>query len=103
MKCERCGKELKCLGDLTEEELKNYQFVSTKQRTAETALDREVVNFKEMSSEQVYMYFKAIFDLQAEASFLDVENRKNIAKRLNVEDLRSLLLVDGRVYIHPQE
>lgn len=103
MTCKDCGKELKLLGDLTKEEIANLHFIVAKNRTANTALDSRMVNFKEMTPDQVYAYFKSAFDVKAEASFLEIENLKNIAERFNVDDIYSILLEDEKAYLHPKE
>lgn len=102
MKCEKCGKELKCLGELLDDEQKNYLFIQSKNRVVETALSKDIVNYKEMTPEQVYSYFKSVFDLKAEAMFLEIENLKNISKRLNCEDLQSLVIIENKIYEHPR-
>ena len=87
IKCKNCGKELELIGTLTEAEIQNINFIETKEMTVNTALEKDVCDFKAMSPEQVYSYFKATFDLKAEAAFLNIENFRAIAERLNVENM----------------
>lgn len=103
MTCNHCGKELKLLGELTKEEITNLHYIVSKNRTANTALDEKVVNFKDMTPEQVYAYFKSAFDVKAEANFLEVENLKNIAERFNVDDIYSIIIDNEKAYLHPKE
>lgn len=103
MVCKHCGKELKLLGDLAEEEKANLHYIIAKNRTVDTALDKSIVNLKEMTPEQVYAYYKSAYDIKAEASFLEIENLKLISKRLNIEDISKVMIFDDKVYLHPED
>ena len=103
MVCNHCGKELKLLGELTKEEITNLHYIVSKNRTANTALDGNVVNFKEMTPEQVYAYFKYAFYVKAEANFLEVENLKSIAQRFDIDDIYSIMIEGEKAYLHPKE
>lgn len=102
MICEHCGKELIFVGEMTDEEITNLHYIISKNRTVETALDKNIVNLQEMTPEQVYMYYKSAYDIKIEANFLEIENLKAISKRLNVE-MSKIMIFDDKVYVHPEE
>lgn len=99
MKCSHCGKELIEVTQLTEEEIKEFEFFSCKMRNAEAALQSDIIDVAKMSQEQIYSYFKAAYDLKCEAEFLNFCFFDKLSKRVN-QPRNALLIDQGKVWIH---
>lgn len=109
MVCANCGKEMTLLGQLTEKESEDFQYVVVKESNINQALDTETINQMEFSESQVYEYFRAVFEARAEMEFLKFTFFKNLKLRLGLQTNEELWLKEdyttGIVYIyqHPQD
>lgn len=106
MTCRNCGKELTFVRKPAKDEIENFIFINNKLNSVSDALNPDVVSsYKFETDEQVYAYFKAVFDLKAEANFLYYNFRKLIAEKLS-EDLEKEISPDDfyfdeyGIYIH---
>lgn len=100
MKCPDCGKELKEVGVLTDEELLDFQHVREMTFNAQQALRSEVINKMNFTEGQVFEYFRAAFDEMAKASFLDYCIRQELKKKYKLDDSYFFDLTTGRIYLH---
>lgn len=100
MKCPHCQKELKLVTALTNEEEKEFVFVTNKQAVANTALNPDIIKCIDFSEEKVYEYFKAIYDTKCEAEFLNFLFFKKISEKYSLPSSNDITIVDGKVYIH---
>lgn len=99
MKCEFCSGELFDTGiDLSQEEILDLEFASTKETTARQALRPDVFLAMNLTEPQMYSYIKANTDSLAEALFLLNRWKKTVAEAYN---LKQDFVVRGlRIYCH---
>lgn len=105
MKCPNCGKELKKIGKLTEEEIDEYSYIIKKMNAANQALKPNVVNGYNFTENQVFEYFRAAFDSMAQSEFLYYLFASQLKKRHGL-NLNQEIYIDEtdinnpNVYIH---
>ena len=103
MKCPDCGKELKEVGVLTDDELKDYLHIQEKVLNAQQALKPDVIENYNFTEGQVLEYFKAAFNEMATANFLNYCLRKEIVAKHHVSNDFCIHPVTGNIYIHINE
>ena len=99
MKCRNCGKELKELRELTDEESKELDYIVCKESNCRQALSPDVLNKLKLTNEQFYTYIRANTDALADAIYCDNMFGKAIADSVGIEQCE-MILENGRVYVH---
>lgn len=102
MKCMNCGKELKVLRELTEQELKELDYINCKISNANQALSPDILNRLELSNEQFYSYIRASTDALADAIYCSNMFRRDIAKELNIPPFK-LIFMQEQIWVHEEE
>lgn len=107
MKCEKCGKEMIKVGELTDEEFQDLCYINNIIDTSNQALDVNTIKGMEFEEGQVFEYFRAVFDSKAKAAYLNYMFWENIMNRLNIHD-RDIFVggdePDGKeLFVHPEE
>lgn len=100
MKCRNCGKELKEIGILNEDELRDYIRISEMYNNATQALKPEVVNGFNFTEGQVFEYFRAGFDEMAKASFLSFCLMKDLRNKYKFTTECYVDQDTGKLYVH---
>ena len=101
MKCPNCGKEMKELGKLTDNEYLEMEFFNYKERSANDALRSDILNVSELTPEQTFEYFHAAFTLKAEAEFLKFCFYKKLREKYKVSPKEDIIIGnDSVIYLH---
>ena len=70
MVCQNCGKEMIKVGTLTEKEVEELAYIERQFVNVNQALNPDTVNQMKFTNNQVYEYFRAVYDNKAQAEFL---------------------------------
>lgn len=101
MKCEHCGKEIKYVRDLSEEEVKDFIYLNNMEITANQALNIKDIDLSIFNENQVYEYFLAVYHQLAEARFLRELLLRNINKVDGIS-IDNIKILDEKIYIHEE-
>lgn len=107
MICKHCGKELVKVGEFTDKEIEEMNYIAIKSGTAFQALKPETVNAMKFDDDQLFDYFRSAFDAKAQAEFLQHVFMRDLKKRLGLKQTEMLFYenieVSKDIYIHPAE
>ena len=106
MKCEKCGKEMIKVGELTAIEYDDICYINNILSTSEQALDINTIKGMEFEEGQVFEYFRAAFESKAKAAYLNYIFWCGVADRLGIHDKTIFLgneLDSRELFIHPEE
>ena len=84
MVCNKCGKEMIKVGELTEKETEDFQYVVVREDNVYQALDTKTINGMDFDEGQVFEYFQAVFQAKAEMEFLKYSFFKKLKIRLGI-------------------
>jgi hypothetical protein len=100
IKCPNCGKNLKYIADLTEDELDSYLYLSNLKVTVNQALRSDSIDLSLFKDNQVYEYYSSLYHQLAESSFLLELLYRSIRSRLNLHSDMKLEIVNNCIYQH---
>lgn len=102
MNCPRCGRKLIKVTTLTKEEIDDYTYASNKLASANSALENANDICSDLTPEQTYSFFKAVFDELAEGKFLQFTFEKELVNKYKGLD-NGYEIISDTVYIHSAE
>ena len=106
MVCQNCGKEMIEVGELTDKEYEDLQYINSIYVTTNQALNPDTIKKMEFEDGKVFEYFCSAFDAKAKAAFLEYIFWRDVRNRLNIHDKEIILervAEPRKLFIHPEE
>lgn len=98
MTCPDCGKELVELGELTEDEIHDLEYLQVQEQTIKNEFNNIKIN--DFSDTQVYEFYRAKADMEALFNASHYLFFRNLAKRFELTGDWSIRIVNNKVCNH---
>lgn len=98
MKCMRCGKELKLVRELTNEEKDKIDYINSKEIVGNEGLSADILMNLELEDSKIVDYLHAAMEQKVEAQILRRALFREISKEVNNFDI-----IDYKIYKHEEE
>lgn len=95
MKCERCGKEMTLIRELTKAEKEDWAYVCAK---SDAIFKIRQTNLGSLPDSKIGAFFRAVNDKEAEVETLRFLFIRKLCKELGIE--KDIIIIENSVYVH---
>lgn len=85
MICKDCGKELKLVTHIPQEEIPTLLNIAGLIHSSRSALDSKIINLNELEDQEVFDYLVNAFEVHSKAAFFKIEFLRNISEKVPLD------------------